>query len=284
MDYENQVVETARAIYARNVDLVDKFLAIAESKVSIIDAYGDENWEALPGEIKVCLKKIANREQRQDQGNKTAPMRLTAMANDAVHSLLNLGYRRKEVLEVVVAAERRLGAGAALDGLIREGLKALCGFVDAAAALNFGDGAPLTQILYAMLEDRFREYHSANLNHPVAITDTAGLSGVEFETYIARILAKLGYDVSGTSATGDQGADLIAEREGRKIIIQAKRYEGTVGNKAVQEVIAALSYYGGDEGWVVTSSTFTASAKALAQKANIKLFDGADLATINKLG
>jgi hypothetical protein len=282
MDYENQVVETATAIYARNVDLVDKFLAIAESKVSIIDAYGDENWEALPGEIKVCLKKIANREQRQDRGDKTAPMRLTAMASDAVHSLLNLGYRRKEAHEAVVAAQRRLGAGAALDGLIREGLMALAGGVDAAP--NFGDDAPLTHILYDMLEDRFREYHSANLNHPVAITDTAGLSGVEFETYIARILAKFGYNVSGTSATGDQGADLIAEREGRKIIIQAKRYEGAVGNKAVQEVIGALSYYGGDEGWVVTSSTFTASARALAQKANIKLFDGADLATIKKLG
>jgi hypothetical protein len=47
----------------RNKDLVEKFLAIAEAKVSIIDEYGDENWDALPGELKVCLKKIANREQ-----------------------------------------------------------------------------------------------------------------------------------------------------------------------------------------------------------------------------
>jgi Restriction endonuclease len=65
-------------------------------------------------------------------------------------------------------------------------------------------------------------------------------------------------------ATGDQGADLIAKKNGRTIIIQAKCYQGTVGNKAVQEVISALAYYGGDEGWVVTNSFFTPSAKALA--------------------
>jgi restriction endonuclease Mrr len=138
-------------------------------------------------------------------------------------------------------------------------------------------------LLYNMLEDRFKEYHLAKLNDPVAITDTAELSGVEFETYVARIFMKCGYQVSGTRATGDQGADLIAERDSRKIIIQAKRYDGAVGNKAVQEVIGALSFYGGDEGWVVTNSTFTQSAKALAQKANVKLIDGAQLANIEKL-
>ena len=33
--------------YDRNSDLIDKFLQIAERKVSIIDDYGDENAEAL---------------------------------------------------------------------------------------------------------------------------------------------------------------------------------------------------------------------------------------------
>ena len=50
-----------------------------------------------------------------------------------------------------------------------------------------------------------------------------------------------------------RGADLIAERDGRKAIIQTKRYDGAVGNKAVQEVIGALTFYGGDEGWAVTN-------------------------------
>jgi len=70
--------------------------------------------------------------------------------------------------------------------------------------------------------------------------------------------------------------DLIAKKNGRTYIIQAKRYQGTVGNKAVQEVIAAVSYYNGDEGWVVTNSTFTPSAVALAQ-GRVRLVDGTSL-------
>jgi restriction system protein len=61
------------------------------------------------------------------------------------------------------------------------------------------------------------------------------------------------------------------------ILIQAKRYQGAVGNRAVQEVISAVAYYGGDEGWVITNSSFTPSAKALAQKSNVRLIDGRKL-------
>jgi HJR/Mrr/RecB family endonuclease len=62
-----------------------------------------------------------------------------------------------------------------------------------------------------MLEDRFNEYDLVN-NHHVTITDVDRLSGVEFGTYIGRILKNYGYDVSGTPTTGDQGAGLVAER------------------------------------------------------------------------
>ena len=138
--------------------------------------------------------------------------------------------------------------------------------------------------LHNKLEETFKEYHAAYGQRLAASAELVGsLSGVEFETYIARILQQFGFEVRGTPATGDQGADLIATREGKKIVIQAKRYAGTVGNKAVQEVSAAVSYYGGDEGWVITNSTFTASAKALAQKANVRLIDGARLAAMEKL-
>jgi restriction system protein len=105
----------------------------------------------------------------------------------------------------------------------------------------------------------------------------SGFSGVEFETHIARLLRNQGYSVRGTPVSGDQGADLVVQKDGRTIVVQAKRYVGTVGNKAIQEVIGAVSYYGASEGWVITNSTFTPQAKALAQKSNVKLFDGFDL-------
>jgi len=71
--------------------------------------------------------------------------------------------------------------------------------------------------------------------------------------------------------------DLIAKKDGKKVVVQAKRYQGPVGNKAVQETIAAVQYYRADEGWVMTNSTFTPSAKALAQKSNMRLIDSAEL-------
>ena len=132
--------------------------------------------------------------------------------------------------------------------------------------------------LIEVLKKRFEKYYKTKKSRNGKDIDVKGLSGVEFETFISKILKKNGYaDVSGTPATGDQGADILAKKDGKTIVIQAKRWEGTVGNKAVQEVIGALKFYGGDEGWVVTNSLFTSSAKALAQKANIKLVDGNDL-------
>jgi len=55
-----------------------------------------------------------------------------------------------------------------------------------------------------------------------------------------------------------------------------------VGNKAVQEVVAAINFYDASEGWVITNSVFTPAAKALAQKNNVRLVDGSELARLEK--
>ncbi len=49
-------------VLTKHRDLVDKFLRIAERKVSVLDDYGDENWDVLPQEIYKCLTKIAKHE------------------------------------------------------------------------------------------------------------------------------------------------------------------------------------------------------------------------------
>ena len=50
---------------------------------------------------------------------------LPGAADDAVSALVNLGYRRLEAFSAVAAAQRRLGADANLDALIRAGLQEL---------------------------------------------------------------------------------------------------------------------------------------------------------------
>ena len=128
------------------------------------------------------------------------------------------------------------------------------------------------------LENRFKKEYETKKKLPISNTNFTSMLGVDFENHLARLLRENGFtDVSGTPATGDQGADLIAKRNNKTIIVQAKRYDGTVGNKAVQEVASAVKFYGADEGWVITNSLFTKSAKILANKLGIRLIDGVDL-------
>lgn len=100
-----------------------------------------------------------------------------------------------------------------------------------------------------------------------------GMSGYEFEDFLGKLLGTIGYDVQVTKRSGDQGADLFAEKFGQKIVIQAKNYSDNVGNSAVQQVLAAKTFYGCDEAMVVSNSFYTSSAKELAKSTSVKLID-----------
>jgi restriction endonuclease Mrr len=217
---EEEVAARPEKMLRANWDIVEKFLEITERKVSVLDDYGDEHWDELPGEIVRCLKKI------NDRG------------------------RNFQATDTYTYEMRREDMAISTD---------------------------LRDVLTARLEQIFKEHHEQAKSKHHNETDLQRLTGVEFETYVARVLSSAGYEVQGTPATGDQGADLIAKKDGRTTIIQAKRHQGAVGNKAVQEVVSAVRFYEGDEGWVVTNSTFTPSAMALAQKTNVKLIDGVAL-------
>jgi HJR/Mrr/RecB family endonuclease len=105
------------------------------------------------------------------------------------------------------------------------------------------------------------------------IADIDLMSGAQFESFIADLFDKLGYKTYVTKQSGDQGIDVIAERRGVKIAIQAKCYTNSVGNKAVQEAVAGATYYHADKVMVITNSHFTKSARELAQANNVTLWD-----------
>lgn len=118
---------------------------------------------------------------------------------------------------------------------------------------------------------RYLRYGFARLNN---------LTGEEFEELLKAYFRKNGYKVQLTPKSGDYGADLIVKKNGEKIIVQAKRYKGSVGISAVQEVIGAKEYYKGDKALVITNSYFTPAAKELAGKTKVKLWDGKIVAEI----
>jgi restriction system protein len=100
------------------------------------------------------------------------------------------------------------------------------------------------------------------------------MTGTDFEYYCAKLLLFNGFErVSTTSITGDQGVDLVAEKEGLKFAIQCKCYNDTLGNTPVQEVYLGKAIYDCDVAVVMTNSTFTKGAKEAAEKVNVKLWD-----------
>lgn len=105
------------------------------------------------------------------------------------------------------------------------------------------------------------------------IGDVDAMSGRDFEARLAALFAALGYAVTRTRATGDFGADLLLERDGERVSVQAKRYDGVVGIEAVQQVIGSTRYYDATQALVVTNSTCTPAAAALAAAHGVELME-----------
>ena len=100
------------------------------------------------------------------------------------------------------------------------------------------------------------------------------VTGLEYEYAVARYLEHKGYtDVTVTQGSGDYGVDVLAYKDGYKYAIQCKYYTGSVSLDAVQEAAAGKAMYDCDRAMVVTNSTFTKSARQLAQANGVILLD-----------
>jgi hypothetical protein len=99
------------------------------------------------------------------------------------------------------------------------------------------------------------------------------LRAVPFEDFVGEVFELLGYRVEKTKASGDQGIDIIAEGNKRRIGVQCKGYESSVGNSAVQEAYAGKAFYGCNSCAVITNSVFTRGANELAAKLGCILID-----------
>ena len=110
------------------------------------------------------------------------------------------------------------------------------------------------------------------------------LDGPEFEAYVALVLADNGFKhVALTKGSGDQGVDILAERNGKTYAIQCKNYEGAVGNFAVQEAYTGAQFYGCDKAAVICPGECTRGAKELAQSTGVLLWDGKKLSHMMRI-
>ena len=107
--------------------------------------------------------------------------------------------------------------------------------------------------------------------------NTIPTDGHEFEHWVADGLNKFGWDAKVTVASGDQGIDVIAKKNGKTIGLQCKLLKSSVGNKAVQEAHAGKAFHQMDVVGVISNASYTKSAKALAVDTGVKLLSHHDI-------
>ena len=142
---------------------------------------------------------------------------------------------------------------------------------EAAAFIFFGGLIGLLLIFFSLGLMRERKLNASG------IRQVDEMSGKEFEQFLKLRYEARDYKVRRTPYQNDFGADLVMERDGRRIVVQAKRWKKNVGIKAVQEIVAAKSHYKADDAWVVTNSQYTKAAKELALSNGVRLVDRAQL-------
>lgn len=137
---------------------------------------------------------------------------------------------------------------------------------------NKKDKKLFDKVLYGLLSSSKSGKHKGN---PIINIDN--MTGIEFERFLKEMFKTLGYRVKKTPDSGDYGADLYMEKDGKIYIVQAKRYRNKVSLPAVQEIVAAKSYYKADVCMVVTNNYLTPNAKTLAEKNNVIVYERPDL-------
>lgn len=84
-----------------------------------------------------------------------------------------------------------------------------------------------------------------------------------------------GWQAEMTKTSGDFGVDLIAQKEtsvkDMRVAVQCKRYSGTVGVDAVQQVHTGRGFYDAEHAVVISTMGYTRAAKALAGRVGVEL-------------
>jgi len=111
------------------------------------------------------------------------------------------------------------------------------------------------------------------------------LSPGDFEHLVAALYKRLGHKVRLTGRSGDGGVDVEAlnVNAGAKvaILIQCKRYEGTVGVRPIRELLGVVSRRQANKGVIIATCHFTRAARREAEE-NL-MIELVDFPALNRL-
>ena len=98
----------------------------------------------------------------------------------------------------------------------------------------------------------------------------------QFEEALAHLFRQMGFSATRTPAVNDGGWDVVAVKDGKTFLIEAKHYSPSnpVGRPAVMKLHSAVISEQANGGVVVTSGVFSKPAIEFAEKNGLTLVDG----------
>ncbi|MBV9172615.1 MAG: restriction endonuclease [Chloroflexi bacterium] len=108
------------------------------------------------------------------------------------------------------------------------------------------------------------------------------MAPVEFEDWVGARFEDLGYRVKSTALSGDHGVDLVATRDGEKVVIQCKRYrDWKISEHVMRGLYGTMQHESADRAYLVTTSYLTAPARTWCRGKPIEIWDGSCLSSMS---
>jgi restriction system protein len=134
--------------------------------------------------------------------------------------------------------------------------------------------------IFVAMMAAFRGHRVGKLvDRQTSLQSLQNISWKEFEWMVAEAFRRQGYSVTESLNKGpDGGVDLVLHKDGKKSLVQCKRWKTySVGAPVVREIFGLLIDHKADEAIVVTSGKFTSEAVQFSEGKPITLVDGDQL-------
>jgi hypothetical protein len=153
------------------------------------------------------------------------------------------------------------------------------GLIEFFDLMETATGATLA-FLWAGLYVRNRR-RQARLPDALTLDELYALDPIAFEHYVAALFRQKGYRVVLRGGSGDHGVDLeLLGREGRRAIVQCKRYQSTLGEDVVRDLYGTLIHEQAGRAFLVTTADISDAARTWAFGKPITLIDGPTLVQV----